>query len=332
MASPNPSFDTIASATLSNYNKKLVENVLGQNALFWQMKERDFLGSEQGGKSIVHPIMYGTNSTVKSYSGYDLLDVTPQGGFTSMELAWKYLSVSISISGQEEFENTGDKVRIFNLLDGKIRQAELSLKLALNAQLYGDGTGNSGKNVTGLGLAVQSGAAWSTYGGIDSSASLGSFWRNQWIDFTGAGNTNFGTAAGTSTQGIKAMRTMYNNCTRGNSRPSIIVTTQALMEAYEANIEGSKLRLTDTKLGEAGFANLTYKDVPIIFDQDCPSNTMFFLNADFMKLVVGKGRNFVNTDFQKPENQDAKVSQIMWAGNLVVFKRDQQGRIGNFVP
>jgi predicted RNA-binding protein YlqC (UPF0109 family) len=331
MASPNPNFDTIASATLKNYHPKLVEDIYDFQALFAQMKERDFLATEAGGTSIVYPIMHGKNSTVKSYSGYDLLDTTPQEGFTSLELPWKYLSVSISISGKEEFENTGDKVRIFNLLDGKIKQAEESLRIEMNRQLFQDGTGNSGKDLTGLALAVQNGAAWGTYAGIDRSQTIATFWRNQYLNFTAA-NTSFGTVVGKTTQGISALRTMVNTCSRGNSKPTLIITTQSLYEAYEANIEGDKLRFTDTKLGDLGFANLTYKGIPIVFDSDCPSNTMYFLNANYMKLTVGKGRNFTTTDFKRPQNQDAKVAQILWTGNLVTQKCDQQGVIVNFVP
>jgi hypothetical protein len=329
MASPNPSFDTIASATLSNYKRKLVENVMGFNVLLWQLQEKGFRGVEQGGRTIVHPIMYATNSTARSYRGYDMLDTTPQEGFTSAELPWKYLAISITISGQEEAENQGSKTQIFNLLEGKIKQAELSLRLEVNRQLWGDGSGNGGKDITGLDLAVEDGTAWSTYAGINSSSTIGSFWRNQYID---AGGATFGTTAGKSTVGIAKWRTMYNNCTLSSSKPTLILTTQDLMESYEANIEGDKLRLTDTKLGEAGFANLTYKGVPIVFDEDCPANTTFFLNSEYIKLITMKGRNFETTPFMRPQNQDAKVAQILWAGNLLTFKRDQQGRVANLLP
>jgi hypothetical protein len=327
MANPNPNFDTIASATLRNYSKNLIENILGHNVLFWQLKERGFRGVEQGGTSITFPIMHGTNSTVQAYSGYDVLDVTPQTGFTTIELGWKYLSVSITISGQEEFENSGSKSKIFDLLEGKIKQAELSLRLDMNRQLFGDGTGQSSKEITGLGLAVEDGTAWSTYAGIDSSANA--FWRNKYLDKSGVA---FADTLGASTEGIAAMRNMYNSCTLGNSKPTLIVTTQDLYEAYEANAEGQKLQITagpstSAKLMDLGFTNILFKGVPIVFDEDCDDDTMLFLNSEFLKLVVGKGREFVTSEFVKPENQDAKVARIGWTGNLVCTKRDQQGRL-----
>lgn len=325
MASPNPDFDTILSATLQNYRKKFIENIMGQQVLFFKMQSRGYRGVEMGGRSIVQALLHGDNSTVRSYRGYDLLDKTPQTGFTSLELGWKQLAGSVVISGKEELENRG-KAQIFNLLDGKIKQLELSFKKRFNEQLFGDGTANDGKDITGLALAVEDGAAWSTYAGIDSSTADGAFWRNQYTDATG---TLFGAASGTSTWGVSKMRNMVNKCTRGNSKPDIIITTQELYEGYEALIEGQKLQFTDNKLADVGFANLTFKNIPIVFDEDCDANTMLFLNSEFIKLITMEGRNFINTPFVTPPDQDAKSSNMLWMGNLLVNKRDQHGRIAN---
>ena len=40
-----------------------------------------------------------------------------------------------------------------------------------------------------------------------------------------------------------------------------------------------------------------------------------------MKLVVHRDANFEVTDFVKPENQDAKVAQILFMGNLTCDRR-----------
>jgi hypothetical protein len=328
MAAGNSTFTTFVTSTLRNYRKQLVENIMGQQALWFQLKERGFIVEDKGGRSIVVPLMYGDNSTVSSYSGYDLLDVTPQYGITAAEYDWKYIAGSVTISGQEEFENSGDKVRIFNLLDAKIRQLELSLKKEMNSQLFAAGTGNGGKDLTGLEAAVEDGATWATYGGIDSSDADNSWWRNQYEAFTG---TDFATAEGSSTQGLDIMRSMFTSCIRGNSKPTLIVTTADLYNEYEANVEGNKMRTMSNKLADAGFMNIEFKGVPMVFDEDCPDNEMLFLNSEFIKLVVGKGRNFSSTEFVKPQNQDAKSSQVLWAGNLVTSKRDQHGRITSFI-
>lgn len=329
MALPNPNFDTIASSTIANYRKKLNENLIDKQILFWQLKQRGFVDEDRGGTSIVEPIMYGDNTTVKSYSGYDLIDVTPQEGFTSAQYAWKQLAGSVTISGKEEFENSGDASKIFKLLDAKIRQLEISMKKKLNTMLFGDGTGNSGKDITGLALAVEDGTAWSIYGGIDSSLPEGAFWRNRYINFDGVygASSKFQDAWGPSTKGVSALRTMFNSVSADGTAPTLIVTTQDIYEMYEAVMEGSKQRMVDTKTADAGFRHILYKDVPLVYDQDMDSEGVLFLNSNYLKFTIGKGRNFVTSPFVKPPNQDAKVSNTLLTAQLVMTRRDVHGRI-----
>ncbi len=330
MAAGNPTFTTFLASTLRNYRSKLVENLMGHNALFWQLRKRGFVTEESGSRSIVQPLMYGQNSTVSSYAGWDLLDVTPQLGITAAEYAWKFVAGTVTISGEEEFKNSGSKTRIFNLLEAKIRQLELSMQLQLNIQLFSDGSGNGGKDITGLAAAVEDGATWGTYGGIDGSDADNAWWRNAWVDVD-ATYADFATAIDNTVAGLFVMRNMFNTVSLGNSKPTLIITTQGLFEEYEAYIEGDKLRLTSLELADAGFQNLTFKGVPIIFDEDLTADSMLFLNSDFMKFVIGKGRNFVNTPFVKPQNQDAKVAQVLFAGQLTLSKRDQHGRLSDFI-
>lgn len=326
----HPDYTTFVTSTIQKYRPKLIENLMGQNALFWQLKSRGFVTEDKGGRSIVQPLMYGTNSTVRSYDGWDLLDVTPQEGITAAEFDWKFFAGSVVMSGVEEFKNSGSKEAIFNLLEAKIRQLEISMKLEMNTQLYADGSGNGGKNLTGLAVAVEDGTAWATYGGIDGSDASNSWWRNQYFNFDTfhGGASTFGEAYQTkSTKGIGAMRNMFTRCMRNGTKPTLIITTSDIYNAYEGNIEGDKLRTNDTKLAEAGFINQTYKGVPMIFDEDMDSEGMLFLNSEYLKFVIGKGRNFTSTPFVKAPQQDGKHSFVLFAGNLVMSKRDVHGRI-----
>ncbi len=329
MAAGNPNFDTIASTTLRNYRKTLQDNLVQQQVLAFKLDSMGLVTEDEGGTSINQPIVYAENDTVKSYDGYDLIDMSPQGGITQAQYAWKYIVGSVVISGQEEFENQGTG-RIINLLEAKLEQLETSARLEFGDQLYGDGTGNGGKDITGLAVAVEDGAAWSTYGGIDSSDSDNSWWRNQWIDFD-ASNTSFGTASGSSVEGLDEMRNLFLSASRGNTKPDLIITTQDIFAAYEAHIEGDKQRITDTSLGDAGFMNLAYKGVPVVFDDDLEAGEMLMLNTKFMKFVFGRGRRFKVTEFRRAQNQDARFAHLFIAGNLVTKRRDVQGRLSDIV-
>jgi hypothetical protein len=330
MATPaNPSFDALVSTTIKNYRPKLIENLMTHEAFFWLLKEKGMVVEEDGSRGIVQPLLYGENDTVKSYSGWDLLDITPQEGISAAEFDWKFLATSITINGEEEFRNSGSKTRVIELLKTKVKQAELSLQLKLNEMLFADGSGNNSKDITGLAAAVEEGTAWGTYGGINRTNH--SFWRNQWINgATGVYSGDFDGTLAPTTEGLHAMRKMYNNVSIGKVRPDLILTTQDIVEQYEGLIEGDKMRVTDNAIADAGFRAVEFKGVPMVYDSDCPAGYIYFLNAEFMKFVVGKGRNFKSTDFMRPQNQDAKSSLILLAANLVSSKSDVQGVITGF--
>jgi hypothetical protein len=337
----NPNFDALVTTTLKNYRRLLADNITAHQVLWFMLKEKGYIKEEEGGSSIVEPLLIGRNTTVKSYHGYDIIDTTPQEGISAAEFDWKQIAGSVSISGREEFINSASKTKVLNLLESKIQQLQISMMLEVNRQLQGDGTGNGGRDLTGLAVAVEDGTAWSVYGGIDSNAFQ--YWRNQWI----GGVTIVDTAAAPLTSnnvlGIQpfmdAMRTVYNSASRGKIKPTIILSSQAIYEAYEKSLVSNE-RYLDMRLGDAGFQNLMYKATPWMFDEDMPNNNVYpslgvdlanqelmMLNDTFMRFVLGRGKNFVVTEMQRPENQDAKVSQVLFYGNLTSNNRARQGRI-----
>lgn len=317
----NPDFSILAATTLKNYRNQMADNLTGHEALLWELKNKGFMRTSDGGLSIVEPLMYGRNTTVKSYDGYELLDTTPQQGITAAEYEWKQIAGTVSISGREEFINMGSKTQVINLLKSKILQLDTSMELEVSRMLHSDGAGNGGKDLGGLALLVEDGAAWSTVGGIDSNANI--WWRNQWI----GGTTDF------ATNGLSRMTTIFNSVSRKSVRPRLIITDQYLYEAYEAKLVPNE-RFLDTRLGDAGFLNLTFKGVPIVFDQDMPyedlatdEHQMAFLTTEFLSFVVGKGKDFVVSDFQRPDNQDAKIANVLLYAQLVCSNRGRQGRL-----
>lgn len=302
-------YTAILSTTLKNYRKKFVDNIFESSAFYYLMKPK--VKTEDGGERIVVPLMYGKNTTAGSYSGYDTLDVTPQEGLGAAEFEWKQASVSISISGREERQNKG-RSRIINLLEAKVKQAELSLVESLNTQLFSDGTGNDSKDFTGLEAAVDSSG---TYAGIGRSTYT--WWQANETAVSGALT-------------IASMRTMYNNCSKGGKDTvDLIVTDQDEYEAYEALADSKQtyemMSAQGKKLLDAGFEVLKYKGSTIVWDESATAGVMYFLNTSHMGITMHKDANFTPTDFVRPADQDAKVAQILVMGNITV---DNCARLG----
>ena len=305
----NPNFDALLSTTLANYRDQLTDNVFTDRVLTNHLMSNGRIRMVNGGTKIVEPLIYGQNSTVASYTGYDPISLTAQDGISAAEYEWKQYAASIAISGIEEAKNNGEQ-EIINLLEAKIMQAEESMREGFNAMFFADGTGNSGKDWNGLGNLVESG---NTVGGINSATAGNEYWRSYEENSAGALT-------------LAQMATAYNSVSVGNDRPDLVLTTRTLFEKYEALLQ-PQLRYTDTKTADAGFQNLLFKAAPVVYDTAAPAGTMFFINSKYLTLVGHSGKWFSQTQFVRPENLDARYALIMCYGNLTCRNRKKQGKL-----
>lgn len=310
-------FDVILSTTLRNYRDTLVDNVSTEVALFNWLNKKGNKRVESGGEEIIVPVMYALNDTVASYSGYDVIDTTPQSGIGNARYEWKQAAGSVTISGKELRQNNGEYA-VINLLKSKTKQLEISLANHFNERLFSDGTGNEGKDVDGLALIIDATPATGTVGGIDASSYT--WWRNY---------QTTGTKTSTAYDNLLSkMRTVYNTVSKGVDHPDFGITDQNVFEGYEGKLTATinyNVGLVDTKTADFGFQNLKFKGMTLTWDADCTAGYMYFINSKYLELVVHKDADFAMSDFVKPENQDAKVANILWMGNLVCSNRARQG-------
>ena len=305
----NTSFDELLSTTIANYRDQLTDNIFKARPLTNYLMDGGRIRMLDGGTKIVEPLIYGENSTVGSYSGYDTISLTAQTGISAAEYEWKQYAASIAISGIEEAKNNGEAA-IINLLEAKVMQAEESMKEGFNAMFFGDGTGNSGKDWDGLGNLVE---ASGTVGGINRATGGNEFWQSYEENTAGALTT-------------ADMTTAYNTVSVGNDHPDFLITTQTLFEKYESLLT-PQLRYTDTKTADSGFQNLLFKAAPVTYDVDCTAGVMYFLNGKYLTLVGHSGKWFEQTDFVRPENLDARYALIMCYGNLTCRNAAKQGKL-----
>jgi len=216
----NPNFDALLSTTLANYRDQLTDNVFSDRVLTNHLMSKGRIRMINGGTKIVEPLIYGQNTTVASYSGYDTISLAAQSGITAAEYEWKQYAASIAISGIEEAKNNGEQ-EIINLLEAKIMQAEESMREGFNTMFFADGTGNSGKDWNGLGNIVESGNA---VGGINSATAGNEYWRSYEENSAGALT-------------LAQMATAYNTVSVGNDHPDMVLTTRTLFEKYESLLQ-----------------------------------------------------------------------------------------------
>jgi hypothetical protein len=238
------------------------------------------------------------------------LDTTLQEGMTIARYLWKQYAASIGITGLEKRNNQGEAAMI-NLLQAKATQAEMSLKDRLSGDAYADGTGNAGKNLTGLAAL------------ISTTATVGSLSPTTFTWWQGNVTAAAGSFAAT---GIDKMRTTFNNITFGNDKPDSIFTDQSTFEYYEKSLQPQE-RFQGNSVADAGFMNITFKGIPVIFDRSCTAGYMYFLNSKYLSFVVHEDADFSTGPFITPENQDVSTAMILLQANLTTNNRRKLGVI-----
>ena len=304
----------IVATTLRNRSGVLSDNVLNHNALFEKLNRKGMVKTVSGGREIVQELEYAENGTSGWYSGYEVLDITPQDVFDAATFDWKQLAGNVTISGLEQIKNSG-KEAVINLLGSRIKNLEKTLQNAAATAVYADGTTDT-KSLGGLQhLVADDPTASATIGGINQATY--SFWRN---------NTSGDIDLSTSPLVFAAMNSMWLNCVRGTDKPDCIPTDSSLYILYEASLQAQQ-RFADSDTAAAGFESIKYKTADVVYDDQCPTGHMYFLNTDYLYLRPHVDRQFVPLSERDSINQDAMVQPVVWAGNLTTSNRSLQGVI-----
>lgn len=271
--------------------------------------------------------MYNDASTLNagSYSGYDTIDITPNSPISAAQFDLKQYAAAVSISGFEMLQNSG-KEQIIDMLEGRIQIAEAQLMNQISAGIYSDGTGNGGKDITGLQAAVSTTPTTGTYGGINRAN--WTFWRN--AAFSG---TTDGGAAVSNANIQSYMNRLAVQLVRGTDRPDMIVADNNYYRFYLESLQAIQ-RVTSEDSAAAGFTSIKYLGAGLNCDVyldggiggSIPTNRMYFLNSKYIFFRPHKDRNFVPIGGDRQSvNQDAVVKLLGWAGNLTCSGAQFQG-------
>ena len=114
MAFANSQVSDMIATTIEARSKKLADNLMHNNALLFQLNKRGNVRTVSGGTHIMEEIMYddGGDGTAGSYSGYDVIDITPDSPISAAEFDFKQYAASITISGMELLQNSGKEQMI----------------------------------------------------------------------------------------------------------------------------------------------------------------------------------------------------------------------------
>lgn len=318
MAFANSAITDIIATTIQSRSGELADNVTDNNPLLKELKKRGNVRTFSGGNVILEEIMYNDPSTnnTDSYSGYEVLNIAPNSPISAAQYPIAQYASAVTISGLEMLQNSS-KEAIIDLLDGRIRVAEAQLMNRIDTDLYGDGTGNGGKNLIGLAAAVPDAPTSGTYGGIDRAT--WAFWQSK--KFSGV--TDGGgavTAANIQAYMTKAALAVV----RGSDKTDLIIADSNYYGLYVNSLQAIQ-RITSEQSGAGGFAEIAFygggTSAKVVLGSGigahATANHMWFLNTKYIHFRPHADRNFVPIGGERQAvNQDAIVKLMGWAGNL----------------
>lgn len=225
------------------------------------------------GKGIYWDAKLARGTSAGSYDGG--ADIAPDDNDTEKpaNLPWKFYKAEFKVTGPALAAAYSAGPAAYSDLFGKaIKDATNNLGISIGSGVFGDGTGNSGKDFNGLDAII---ADTGEYAGI--SRVTYSAWRSNVLANGGLMRSLAASLLRAAEKAIfVASGEMFN----------VIVMSPDLYEAYEAIFENSK-RLNNPQgfnAADAGIAQLFFKGVPVIRDALCPAGKVYFLNTNHLEF------------------------------------------------
>ena len=259
-----------------------------------------------GGPHIEQPVMVSKFNAGGAFSDLETLDMTPQDTLRTVAWDWKEKYVPVAFSNLTMVKlNTADSIA--NGVEVQVQQAAMTMADLLGDGLYSDGS--NAKEIDGLPFAI---SATNTYAGIDQSA------NGWWQGVTNADMDLVDTFANV----MADLNSTQTSVTVGGRFPTIGVTTSTTYNNIWNALVGQQQFYTvnekDTQMASAGFNNFLFNGTPVMVDAKCPADEFYWLNEDFIKLVVTPLSDFRMEPFQQAFNQAAIGAKLLWTGNLIV--------------
>jgi len=289
--------DTVVlNTSLADYQKTLVDNVYNSTTvltIFGGVKK-----IIDGGLSIVETVIKAKQDDGGFYLGADVLNNSQGHDLATVEFKWQNAYEPISITRDEERQNSGNVHKILDLVATKTKLSQMAISDRLDQALSTSVA--EANNLIDLGTLVNTGVLGTLNGSSDT------FWQSTVTtsgQFAAQGLSDMTTA----TYAVSSAATTDN--------PTIYLTTKTVFQKFEQTRLPLE-RIQNSMSANAGFTNLTFKGKPLTYGNYIDSGTLYGLNMAYIKLAVDSATDLITTPFISPTNQTVKVAYILWRGNM----------------
>ena len=254
------------------------------------------LGSELGrtwtGSVLNQAIQIDNDSTGGSFDGLDQFATAQTNNTRSLTWYVKGYYQSVVAAGMEQDSNAGDAQAI-RYMDTILGRAKVSMLNGIGNVVYGVG---AGKDFDGFTLIADDSTSTSSYGGLARAT------------FGANINANVNPAAVLTFEEIALSVDSCSAASVESERPNIGYMTPTVWTIFEglhyaavqakydtislggySTINGNtpigRVVPADALKGSSGFECLSFRKIPFVADQKCPSATMYLMNEHYMEFT-----------------------------------------------
>lgn len=342
----------VVSITQDKIIPKIFDNILSDNVMSFRLVSN---GKKWVGETLKIPVKLVKSTLGGSFSGLDTHSTDTDEPRRTMSYNLRAYEMPVAIAGLDKLVNASE-AKVIDLMKASTESAGMDALDDIAEILYGDGSGNAGKDFNGLDNLVDDGTV---------ADLIGTLSRTTWPTLAGTRTDSGGTVS------LAKLQTLYTAVSGGSAsrqKPTLIDSGEAERDYYESLLTATQRAVYDTQgypvvtrrsrgpikaaefKGGAGFTSLIYKGVPWVADEQATSGTIFMLNERYlnwygakdpsMSQVSYKGThdgvyseapsNFSGlqfSGFMKPINQYGTVGHIYLFGELTTPAPRRQGQL-----
>jgi len=327
----------ILSSTLRIVKDQEVDNLFKSTPLLEKIREKGGVEEVDGGSTIDRPLILAEHSTITQLSnGYEPVSLAVADAMRNASYNFCDFVAPIVITRKEELANKGDRA-IVKIAEARLKSVMGMLKrefekqaVAGSSTILSDMTTFNGTVFGGIGSAtgffenLAFGAQTNVVGGI-SKAAFPTSYQHQRLD----------AAAALSINGLTGL---YIDCqvNSPSGAPNLVLASANMYRAYKALLFNQEFFLKETVL-DGGRLALAFNGALMYVEPFLPATISavpavisgYFLNTEFIKMVVEKDANFELSDFEAVSGYASRSAQIMTRTQIVADHLASQGIIIN---
>lgn len=297
----------------------------------------------EGGKQIGYALRT-QKENVSSRGKYDAYDLRVREILDEAKYPWKFVTGDMVLSKYDvKVINTG-AAQIIDIARTKVENMKDSMSDEFSQILY--------KAVADLAstdpdsLIKTCATEDNTVGGIDASVCVGGSgtvtqpfrWNPYVLDLSDQALTYANLVnPGHAYYIEKILRKIVGQLTLGKDKPTLIIVSQGIWDAYEQVLKDSKRYGGKEMEVDGGFLGLSFRGIPVVVDSNCPGGplnatgenggVMLVLNENYLGYKHSPRLDFLWTPWHELETQPVLHSMVEWGGTFGCNRRDRQGAV-----